>query len=47
MVVQKLSASVKEVGVAHVYQTFINSRFQVSVKINEVLLYNNKPETKF
>ena len=38
-VVQKLSISVTKVGVAHAYCTFI---FQVSVQINEVLLYNEK-----
>ena len=42
-VVKKQSASVTKVGMAHVYQTFIiNTGFQVSVQINQVLLYNKK-----
>ena len=40
--VQKRSASRRKVGMAHAYQDYINAKFQVSVHINEVLLYNKK-----
>ena len=38
--VQKQSASARKVGMAHVLQDCINTKFQVSVQINEFLLYN-------
>ena len=43
-VAQKQNTSVTKVGMAHAYQTFIykSTKFQVSVQINEVLLYNKK-----
>ena len=43
--VQKWSASVAKVGMAHAQWDCINAKFQVSVQINKVLLYNkNKLE---
>ena len=36
------STSVTKVGVPHAHWTFINDKLQVSVQINEVLLYNKK-----
>ena len=40
--VQKRSASAQKVGVTHALQDCINVKFQVSVQINELLLYNKK-----
>ena len=40
--VQKWSTLVAKMGVAHAYQDCIDAKFQVSVQINEVLLYNKK-----
>ena len=37
-VIQKRCASVTKVGVAHAYRAFINTKFQVLMQINEVLL---------
>ena len=40
--VQKQSALAQKVGVAHALRDCINTKFQVSVQINEFLLYNKK-----
>ena len=40
--VQKRSVSAQKVGVAHTLRDCINVKFQVSVQINEFLLYNKK-----
>ena len=40
--VQKQSALARKVGVAHAQQDCINVKFQVSVQINDFLLYNKK-----
>ena len=40
--VQKQSATAQKVGVAQALQDCINAKFQVSVQINEFLLYNKK-----
>ena len=40
--VQKRSALARKVGVAHALQDCISVHFQVSVQINEFLLYNKK-----
>ena len=40
--VRKSSASARKVGVAHALRDCINAKFQVSVQINELLLYNKK-----
>ena len=40
--VQKRRASARKVGVAHTLQDCINTKFEVSVQINELLLYNKK-----
>ena len=42
----KQSTSVTKVGMAHAYQAFINTRFQVSVKTDEILLYNKSKQTR-
>ena len=38
----KQSTSVTKVGIAFTYQAFIDAGFQVTVQINDVLLYNKK-----
>ena len=40
--VQKQSASAQKVGMAHALRDCINAKLQVSVQINEILLYNKK-----
>ena len=40
--VQKRSALAQKVGVAHALRDFVNAKFQVSVQMNELLLYNKK-----
>ena len=40
--VQKRSASAQKVDMAHTLRDCINAKFQVSVQINEFLLYNKK-----
>ena len=40
--VQKQSTSAQKVGMVHALQDCINAKFQVSVQINEFLLYNKK-----
>ena len=40
--VQKRSALAQKVGVAPELRDCINAKFQVSVQINELLLYNKK-----
>ena len=40
--VQKQSGLAQKVGVVHVLRDCINVKFQVSVQINELLLYNKK-----
>ena len=40
--VQKRSTSAQKVGVAHALRECIKAKFQVSVQINEFLLYNKK-----
>ena len=40
--VQKWSVLAQKVGMAHAKQDNKNSKFQVSAKINEFLLYNKK-----
>ena len=40
--VQKRNTSARKVGVAHALRDCINAKFQVSVQINEFLLYNKK-----
>ena len=40
--VQKRSALSQKVGVAHALRDCINVKFQVSVQINELLMYNKK-----
>ena len=40
--VQKRIVSAQKVGMEHAKQDCINAKFQVSVQINEFLLYNKK-----
>ena len=40
--VQKQIVSARKVGVAHALQDCITAKFQVSLQINEFLLYNKK-----
>ena len=44
--VQKQSDSAQKVGVAHALRDCINVKFQVSVQINEFLLYNKLDKSK-
>ena len=45
--VQKRSASARKVGMAHALQDHINAKFQISVQINEFLLYNKSKQTRY
>ena len=45
--VQKRSALARKVGVAHALRDCIIAKFQVSVQINELLLYNKSKQTRY
>ena len=45
--VQKRRASAQKVGVAHALRDCIHAKFQVSVQINQFLLYNKNKQTRY
>ena len=45
--VQKWSISAQKVGVAHAQRDCINAKFQVSVQINECLLYKKSKQIRY
>ena len=45
--VQKQSTSARKVGMAYALRDCINAKLQVSVQINEFLLYNKSKQTRY